>query len=161
MKKILTLIFCIFISFSSLCFAEKRRTNSVKTQPTVNDFPNIFRPIGNLFKKILGKEAEPIRCGVWEISSVNLSQLEVFKNWENSQKIQVESSDTDPELDIYDYRYTVSGGEIMGKGPKVIWDLSNVKAGNYTITAELDSGCNFCGRKIIKMISVKECPDCK
>lgn len=136
-------------------------TNSFKTQPTANDFPNIFRPIGDLFKKILGIEAKPIICLFPDIQDVVLSQIEIFKNSESPQTIQIESKVTDPETDVYDYRYTISGGKIIGKGRKVIWDLSSVKAGNYTITAEIDSGCNFCGRKIIKMITVKECPDCK
>ena len=59
------------------------------------------------------------------------------------------------------YSYTVSGGKIIGQGQKVIWDLSGVAPGTYTITAGVDDGCGICGETKSMEVIVKECPDCK
>lgn len=59
---------------------------------------------------------------------------------------------------IYDYK--VSGGKIIGQGANVVWDLSGVKPGTYTITAAVDDGCGLCGKSIIRTVVVKECPNC-
>ncbi len=50
---------------------------------------------------------------------------------------------------------------IIGKGKKVIWDLSNVKTGTYTITADADDGCGVCGKTVTKEIKIIECPNCQ
>ena len=66
------------------------------------------------------------------------------------------------------YNYQVSGGKIIqlgeksiGLSEKVLWDLSDVKPGVYTITAAVDDGCGFCGKSMTKTVTVKECADCK
>lgn len=40
----------------------------------------------------------------------------------------------------------MTGGKIVGQGPNVIWDLSGVEPGTYTITAGVDDGCGVCGK---------------
>ncbi len=67
----------------------------------------------------------------------------------------------DPENDVLTYDYKVSGGKIVGRGANVIWDLSGVKAGTYTITAAVDDSCGLCGKSITKTVVVKECPNCR
>jgi hypothetical protein len=74
----------------------------------------------------------------------------------------------DPENDVMTFKYEVSGGKILpyDKKPidmseKVLWDLSGVNPGTYTITAAVDDGCGFCGIKQTRTVIVKECPDCK
>nr|MCU0239331.1 hypothetical protein [Pyrinomonadaceae bacterium] len=62
--------------------------------------------------------------------------------------------------DILIYDYIISGGKIIGSGETVVWDLSNVKAGNYTITAKVDNGCGFCGNIVTKKVTVVESLDC-
>jgi hypothetical protein len=66
----------------------------------------------------------------------------------------------DPEGDVITYDYKVSGGKIIGQGEKVLWDLSDIKPGTYTITAATDDGCGFCGKSMTKTVVVKECSGC-
>ena len=65
------------------------------------------------------------------------------------------------EIDLLAFNYTVSGGKIIGVGPKIVWDLSGVRPGTYTITASVDNGCGVCGETMTKTVKVVECPDCK
>lgn len=74
---------------------------------------------------------------------------------DNFQKINVFTKTINPQGDVLTYVYTVSGGNIIGRGEKVIWDLSGVKPGTYTITAAVDDGCGFCGQTKTKTVVVK------
>jgi len=59
----------------------------------------------------------------------------------------------------FTYNYTITGGKIIGMGASVVWDLSGVKPGSYTITAGVDNGCGVCGTTKTETVVVKE-PDC-
>lgn len=75
--------------------------------------------------------------------------------------IDVRTSSNDPKSDnALTFDYKVTGGKIIGRGAKVQWDLSDVKAGTYAITAAVDDGCGFCGKSLTKTVVVKECLDC-
>ena len=76
----------------------------------------------------------------------------------SNPEISVTTEATDPDNDVLTYNYIVTGGEIVGKGAKVMWDLSYVAPGNYTITAGVDDGCGICGQTKSKTVVVKECP---
>ena len=81
---------------------------------------------------------------------------EKSKNCSNNDgKISVTTVAFDPENDILTYRYTVSAGRIIGKGAKVVWDLSGVQPGTYTITAGVDDGCGVCSETVTKTVVVK------
>ena len=67
----------------------------------------------------------------------------------------------DPENDSLTYAYEISGGKIVGNGAKILWDLSGVKVGTYTITVAVDDGGGFTEKNISKPVVVKECSDCK
>lgn len=75
--------------------------------------------------------------------------------------INVSTIAVDPENDVLTYKYTISAGKITGRGAKVLWDLTGVKAGTYTITAAVDDGCGYCGFNKTKSIVIKECNDYK
>jgi hypothetical protein len=77
----------------------------------------------------------------------------------NSKKILVSTTANDPENDALTYYYTVSGGKIVGQGANVVWDLTGVKPGTYSITAGVDNGCGICGHTKTKEVVVKECPN--
>jgi hypothetical protein len=79
---------------------------------------------------------------------------------DGTKKIAVDTTAVDPDNDVLTYNYYISGGKIIGQGAKVVWDLSDVKAGTYKITAAVDDGCGICGKFITKTVVVKECPDC-
>jgi membrane-associated protease RseP (regulator of RpoE activity) len=72
------------------------------------------------------------------------------------QTIEVTTVAVDPENDVLTYNYTLSAGRIIGQGAKVIWDLTGVKPGTYTITAGVDDGCGICGKTITKTVKVSE-----
>lgn len=65
-------------------------------------------------------------------------------------------AESEVPTDVLTYNYTVSGGKIIGTGASVIWDLSGVKPGNYTITAGVDNGCGVCGTTRTETVVVKE-----
>ncbi len=69
--------------------------------------------------------------------------------------IEVITKVTNPNSDVLTYNYTVSAGRIIGQGEKVVWNLSGVKPGAYTITAAVDDGCGFCGKTQTKTITIK------
>jgi len=76
-------------------------------------------------------------------------------------KISVKTVAVDPENDVLIYNYKVSGGKIVGQGANVVWDLTGVKPGTYTITAGVDDSCGVCGRTQTRTVVVKECPNSK
>ena len=134
--------------------------DSFKTKPTTNDFPNIFRPIGDWFRKILRIRPDGIACPQRaSVEKLILNQNEITIGKVSTVEIQTIAFDVNNGVLIY--KYEVSGGKIIGQGTKVIWDLSGVEAGTYKITASVDDGCGFCGKTQTKLITVKECPDCK
>jgi hypothetical protein len=55
-------------------------------------------------------------------------------------KISVKTVAVDPDNDVLTYNYEVSGGKIIGQGANVVWDLTGVAPGTYTITAGVDDG---------------------
>jgi hypothetical protein len=105
-----------------------------------------------------------------DVTDINLSENEIIIGCNNpaqknsclvgDRKISVNTLAVDPENDVLTYVYKVSGGEIVGTGNEVDWDLWGVKPGIYTITAGVDDGCGVCGKTQTKTVTVKECPDC-
>lgn len=73
---------------------------------------------------------------------------------EKTDQIDVSAAMSDIENDVVIHVFEVSGGVIIGQGSKVIWDLSDVVPGQYTIRAWADDGCGNCGKNISQTISV-------
>ncbi len=160
------LIFCLCVIFSSVCLAEEKMRKCVENPVTTRKkkSPAIFRPFINLFNKITGKSEPMIRPFV-NMGCLELSKTSVYTNASNNfQTLDVTATPdparTDP-TDVITFNYTVSGGKIVGRGAKVIWDLSGVKPGTYTITAAADDGCGVCGMTLTIEVKVIECPNCK
>ena len=61
--------------------------------------------------------------------------------------------------DIVTYVYYISGGQIVGRGENVVWDLSGMKPGIYRITAVADNGCGPCGKYITRTVVVNKCSE--
>ncbi len=59
-----------------------------------------------------------------------------------------------PDNDILTYSYKISAGKIIGAGANVVWHLSGVGAGNYTITAAVDDGMGFSGKYVTKTVTI-------
>lgn len=92
-------------------------------------------------------------CVSANVVNLTLSVTEIGAS--SSRTISVTTDATDPENDVLTYGYTISAGQIRGQGAKVIWDLTGVAPGTYTITAGVDDGCGFCGSTVTKTVAVK------
>lgn len=95
-----------------------------------------------------------------DVTDIILSKNQIVLSCSNEKTINVETKiryDDDEQLL---FQYTVSGGKIIGNGAKVIWDLSDTKAGTYTIRADVDNGCGLCGSPFRKTVTVVEIGDC-
>ncbi len=170
--KILLLCFCLVSSFG---FAEsKRQDNKIPIVETTvqNGFPNVFRPIGNLFKRLFGKKKGNFACELPpSVVAVDLNVSEITASCPLAQSTQNNSCQDNSQLidvsiaavanDKLVFVYQVSGGQIVGKGANVMWNLSGVKVGTNTITVGIDSGDGVIGRTVTKIVKVIECPDCQ
>lgn len=112
---------------------------------------DVPRPVANVTELNLSKNEITADCPTGD--SIK-SDDDYFKI-----KIQTKGESADP-TDVMTYFYTVSGGKIIGNGANVIWDLSGVKPGTYTITAGVDNGCGDCGEKKTQEVIIKKssCP---
>ncbi len=56
-------------------------------------------------------------------------------------KVALRASASDPDGDTLSYSWSTTGGRIVGDGPYVSFDTTNLKPGDYTITVQVDDGC--------------------
>jgi hypothetical protein len=185
--KNLFLCFCLVLSLCIFANGREPQKNNPahRLQNTVivnnpianNEFPNLFRSIGNWFKRIFKRKSRIIPDYHPRVENVVLSKEEIIlrcplstisnKFCSNTpQSIEVSTEAFDQENDVLTYTYQVSGGKIIGSGAKVIWDLSGVKAGIYKIFVCVDDGVGYCSKSgmtsgVTKEVKVVECPDCK
>jgi hypothetical protein len=104
-----------------------------------------------------------------DVTKLTLNQTEITANCvansnlckDEKRTVEISTEAFDKEGDVLVYNYVVSAGKIVGQGYKVIWDLSGVAPGIYTITAGVDDGCGICGETKTMQVTIKECPDCK
>jgi hypothetical protein len=83
----------------------------------------------------------------------NVNDLALFGSGERT--FDVNTSATDPENDVLTYSYIVTAGRIIGQGPKVVWDLTGVKAGEYSITVGVDDGAGIVGKTVTKTVVIR------
>lgn len=105
-----------------------------------------------------------------KIEKLNLSKNEVFLPCPPNARtpkfclddfiIDVHAHAVDADNDVVVYKYTVSGGKIIGQGANVKWNLSGVRLGTYKLTAEVDDGYGFCGESKNLTVEVRECDGC-
>lgn len=80
-----------------------------------------------------------------DVTNILLSRTEIALS-DTNRTIDVSVEAFNPDNDVLTYNYTVTGGKIVGQGAKVVWDLSGVEPGTYTITVGVDDGCGVCGK---------------
>lgn len=179
MKKLLISTFLICFIFSSALSANQNTNwGHVNAEVgTEKEFPNIFRPIGNFFKRLAGKRRRNVNAGdgIYGVKNVTLSQTELTAACEGSKEtsdnaliIEVISESFEPDKsNITHFNYKISSGKIiedrtsnaetMEQKAKAFWDLSGVKPGTYTIKVEVDNGCPSCVPSITKEIKISDC----
>ena len=87
------------------------------------------------------------------VTELLLSSTEVEAT--TSKLIYVTTIATDPENDVLTYTYTISAGKITGVGAKVVWDLSGVSPGTYSISVGVNDGVGILGTTQTKTVVVK------
>lgn len=116
-------------------------------------------------KKMSGKA---VNVAALNVTALKLSYTEI------SSTCAEEASEcaADPKINVattavysetMKYVYTVSAGKILGSGANVVWDLSNVKPGTYTITAAVDEGSpwGILGQTKTTTIRIIDCAECE
>lgn len=148
--------------------------------PNGNQFLLCDNEEGETTKKLYSQESffsEPLedRTGVIteyapSVTSLTLSTNEIIIGCNNSEEgetcsessreISVKTVGYDAENDPLTYTYKVSSGKVIGNGTDVIWDLTGVEPGTYTITVGANDGCGICGNTKTETVVVKECDNC-
>jgi hypothetical protein len=113
MQKLRILFLCFGLILSSSGFAESKQRREIKLLPATpsvqNEIPNIFRPIGDFFRKLFGKKRQVIYCPPpASVTNLILDKTEVFANCsadgktcaDNMQTIEVSTEAFDPENDV-------------------------------------------------------------
>ncbi len=81
-------------------------------------------------------------------------------NCSASREVELSASAGGPEVDAtLRYAWAVSAGRIRGEGQKVIWDLSDVAAGTYTATVEVNDDTGLTAADSIR-VTIALCRDC-
>ncbi|MGA9994047.1 MAG: hypothetical protein WBP93_01475, partial [Pyrinomonadaceae bacterium] len=89
----------------------------------------------------------PANCAAGEFSSCSTDA---------APQIQLSANANDPTPSSLNYKYTVTGGHIVGSGANVTWDLAGVTPGNYTATVEVDNSCG-CVAFVSNTVVVRGC----
>jgi hypothetical protein len=74
--------------------------------------------------------------------------------------INIATTASHPQNTELIYYYTISGGQIIGKGKNVTWDLNGVSEGYYSITVGIGDDTKFFDASVTKTIKVQECECC-
>lgn len=145
------LIICFCIAFVSVDFGQSASKGRKTKKP-----------------KAATKASNDVVVHLANVSNLRLSHSQISANCPTdddscSAKSQVEIATTADDVEAAKYVYEVSGGKIIGSGSNVIWDLSGVEPGEYTITAGLDTGhwMGILGQTQTKRVRVLDCADCK
>lgn len=133
MKKLSSVFICLFVLFASAAFAQKVISKQTKPKTSVN------KKVKNSKQN---KQSNYVCQLPVSVIDVELDRTFITLNCPKSDEscssekiIKVKTLAVD--IEEMKYVYTASGGKIIGEGASVEWDLSDVKAGNYIITAAI------------------------
>jgi hypothetical protein len=76
---------------------------------------------------------------------------------EEARKIKISTFAKDAEKKDLTYYYLITGGKIIGNGKDVVWDFTNAKPGNYSITVGVGKDGILKGNFITKNVTVRDC----
>lgn len=182
--KISLIMFCVILSLSNVSLSQsKSQKNKIKTFPIKNESGCPLTYVSRFYREkpssFSGKVAYWFK-GMFRsnfvqiphykcfpvIEEMNLSDTVLYANCEvqdsdcsnKSRRINVSVKATDSENAVLLYHYKITGGTIIGEGPKVIWDLSRTPVGTYAITVCADDtrGCEANGEtnKLTKEVKI-------
>jgi len=147
--KILFLILCLFIAFVSVDFGQ----NAPKGQKTKKS--KAARKASN--DVIL----EPVNVTNLSVGHTQISAKCQLEDSSCSADVLVKVSATYAAFSEVPVIYTISGGKIIGSGVNVVWDLSGVQPGEYTITAGARTEpWGVIGQTQTRRVRILDCADC-
>jgi len=130
---------------------------SVSGKPKVCSFKSAreFVSEKSWFGKTKLEDRKGIYCGNKPANVTALALSHEVVSGTTAKEIKIETTAVDLENDVLTYVYNITAGRIIGRGVKVVWDLTGVPSGTYTITAGVDDGCGLCGATMTKTIVVE------
>jgi hypothetical protein len=165
MTKALLFIVILAFTVTPLRALEPRNDAATRSALSKSDIPNVFRPLGRWIRKILGIKPKPIEeGGPADVTKLTLSKTRISLPCdpgpdEKRQLIGITVEAYDRFNDVLTYVYNPSAGKIIGDGPNVMWDLTGVPPGRYTLAAGVNDGCGVCGfTKSESVEIIKETP---
>jgi hypothetical protein len=81
-------------------------------------------------------------------------------NPHKNQQIRLSATTPGRNRNRASYRYHFTAGRIQGDGPEVIWDLTGVEPGQYSITVEADAGGGRVGFSSPVSLTIVSCERC-
>ena len=141
---------------------EKAKQDSKESN---SDFVFVWN-IGHRRTKPIVKNTPPVINGLY-LDKTELVTKCFSKDQSESGKfdesllVNVFTDASDVDEDNLEYRYEVSGGKIIGNQEKVVWDLSSVKEGTYTIKVLVNDGCDACNPLQTRDVEVVDGSNCQ
>jgi hypothetical protein len=141
------------LGLSSKTIADKNRTSLI--YPTPTPLTEIERLESDktealyaciCYGKVIG---HPNGCGTDENGEIKKDNF----------LIAIKTFVRNPKKTALIYEYTASGGQIIGEGDKVTWNLEGSRPGTYTITASIKGKRGISTETKSQSVIVKEC-DC-
>jgi hypothetical protein len=121
------LLIFLFVSFGSGSNAEARKNQSALIDPIIKP-----TPLAEIERIELDKTEIVIPCGCFGIDIPREGTV-----CPDDALITVKTFVRNPKNTPLSYEYEVSGGKITGQGDKVVWDLTGIRPGTYTITVSI------------------------
>ena len=128
-----------------------------------HDSPEYVRTAKREFRKQFGNKVPYDPNFVADVTNLTLDRWELIAGFDIGPKAQVNvfTEYYDPENDVVTYAYMVSGGKIIGQGARVVWDLSGLAPGTYTILAGVSDGVGVCGKTEKRRVEILACETCR
>jgi hypothetical protein len=153
MKKFVPLILLLILALSFTGFAQEKR--SAKSAGTG--------------KSKVKKKADDSSCGLPpSVFALRLSHSRISGNCPAqdgscSAGARIDVAATSIGVDASQYVYAIDAGKVVGIGANVVWDLTGVKPGEYSITAGIDTGTHWgvLGKTITRVVRIVDCADCE
>ena len=140
------LIFAFFLLALSVAASQAQTTIKRSKKERIIPISTCTAPIADLVASANVINL-PATCAAGEFSSCASDA---------APQIQLTANANDPTPSSLNYKYTTTGGHIVGSGANVTWDLTGVAPGNYTATVEVDNNCG-CVAFVSNTVVVRGC----
>lgn len=165
--KVIILGFCVILTVMTTAYAsdEPGFGNCIFKDPALiprHDSPEYARTAKREFRKQFGNKVPYDPNFVADVTNLTLDHWELVAGQNTGPEYQVNvfTEYFDPENDVLTFQYKVSGGKIVGQGANVVWDLTGLTPGTYTIMAGVNDGVGVCGKIKQRKVEILACAGC-